>query len=41
MTDKDENEIEIGMPVEMTFRRLFTVDGIHDYFWKCMPVRFQ
>jgi hydroxymethylglutaryl-CoA synthase len=25
--------------VEMTFRRLFTADGIHDYFWKARPVR--
>lgn len=39
MTDKDENEIEIGMPLEMTFRKLFTMEGIHNYFWKCMPVR--
>jgi hypothetical protein len=22
----------------MTFRRLFTADGIHDYFWKARPV---
>ena len=40
MTDKDEKEIQIGMPVEMTFRKLFTADGIHNYFWKCMPPRF-
>ena len=39
MTDKDENEIQLGMPVEMTFRKLFTTEGIHNYFWKCMPVR--
>lgn len=39
MTDKDENEIEIGMPLEMTFRKLFTMEGIHNYFWKCTPVR--
>ena len=25
--------------VEMTFRRLFTADGIHNYFWKARPVR--
>jgi hypothetical protein len=25
--------------VEMTFRRLYTVDGIHNYFWKAKPVR--
>jgi hypothetical protein len=23
----------------MTFRRLYTADGIHDYFWKAKPVR--
>ena len=27
------------MRVEMTFRRLFTADGIHNYFWKARPVR--
>jgi hypothetical protein len=25
--------------VAMTFRKLFTADGIHDYFWKARPVR--
>ena len=29
----------IGDRVEMTFRRLFTADGIHNYFWKARPVR--
>ncbi len=41
MTDKDPNDIEIGMPLELTFRLLFTSEGIHDYYWKCMPVRFK
>ena len=31
--------VQIGDRVEMTFRRLFTADGIHDYFWKARPVR--
>ena len=31
--------LQIGDRVEMTFRRLFTADGIHDYFWKARPVR--
>jgi hydroxymethylglutaryl-CoA synthase len=26
------------MRVEMTFRRLFTADGIANYFWKARPV---
>ena len=39
MTDMDPSEVKIGMRVEMTFRRLYTVDGIHNYFWKARPVR--
>jgi len=31
--------VGIGDRVVMTFRRLFTSDGIHDYFWKARPVR--
>ena len=31
--------LKIGDRVEMTFRRLFTADGIHNYFWKARPVR--
>jgi hypothetical protein len=27
------------MRVEMTFRRLYTADGIANYFWKARPVR--
>lgn len=39
MTDRDINEVKVGMPVEMSFRRLFTAEGIHNYFWKAVPVR--
>jgi len=39
MTDRDVNEIKIGMPLEMSFRRLYSAEGIHNYFWKCTPVR--
>lgn len=41
MTDKDENDIEIGMPLGITFRKLFTMEGIHNYYWECTPVRFK
>ncbi|MBI2831889.1 MAG: hydroxymethylglutaryl-CoA synthase family protein [Chloroflexi bacterium] len=41
MTDRGDKQVEIGMPVEMTFRKLFTSEGIHNYAWKCMPVRFS
>jgi hydroxymethylglutaryl-CoA synthase len=39
LTDVDATEIAAGSRVEMTFRRLFSADGIHDYFWKARPVR--
>ena len=39
LTDVDADAVRIGDRVAMTFRRLFTADGIHDYFWKAKPVR--
>jgi uncharacterized OB-fold protein len=39
LTDVDPADVAIGTAVEMTFRRLFTSDGIHNYFWKGRPVR--
>ena len=39
LTDTDASEVAVGMRVEMTFRRLFTADGIANYFWKARPVR--
>ena len=41
MTDRDPDEVVVGMPVEMTFRKLRYVGGIHDYWWKCRPIREQ
>jgi uncharacterized OB-fold protein len=39
MTDADPKELNIGMPLEMTFRRLFVADGIPNYFWKFTPIK--
>jgi hydroxymethylglutaryl-CoA synthase len=39
LTDVDESDVAVGGRVEMTFRRLFTADGIHNYFWKARPIR--
>jgi 3-hydroxy-3-methylglutaryl CoA synthase len=39
MTDRDPAAIKVGMPLEMTFRRLYYVGGIYNYWWKCQPVR--
>jgi 3-hydroxy-3-methylglutaryl CoA synthase/uncharacterized OB-fold protein len=39
LTDADPDEVKIGLRVEMTFRRLVTASGIHNYFWKARPIR--
>jgi 3-hydroxy-3-methylglutaryl CoA synthase len=39
MTDRELDEIQIGMPVEMSFRKLRVVNGIHNYYWKAVPQR--
>ncbi|MHB1712624.1 MAG: OB-fold domain-containing protein [Acidimicrobiales bacterium] len=37
MTDVDPGAISIGTRVEMTFRCLYTAQGVHNYFWKARP----
>ena len=37
LTDVEPDDVSIGMPVEMTFRRIGTADGIANYFWKARP----
>ena len=39
MTDRDPDMIKVGLPLEMTLRRLYYVGGIYNYWWKCQPVR--
>lgn len=39
LTDRDPARVEIGMPVEMTFRKLQFDRGLTNYFWKCRPPR--
>jgi uncharacterized OB-fold protein len=41
MTDCDLNALEVGMPVEMSFRRKYRDmhRGVHGYFWKATPKR--
>ncbi len=38
LTDVDADTLAIGDEIEMTFRRLYSADDIHDYFWKGRPV---
>ena len=39
LTDVDADELSIGDRVEMTFRRISSGDGMHNYFWKARPIR--
>ncbi|MBM4444611.1 MAG: 3-hydroxy-3-methylglutaryl CoA synthase [Chloroflexi bacterium] len=39
LTDRDPAKVEVGMPVEMTFRKLQYDRGLTNYFWKARPVR--
>jgi 3-hydroxy-3-methylglutaryl CoA synthase/uncharacterized OB-fold protein len=39
LTDVDPATVAIGGRVEMTFRRVSTANGVHNYFWKARPVR--
>jgi hydroxymethylglutaryl-CoA synthase len=38
LTDATPDEVQIGTRVEMTFRRLYTSGGVHNYFWKARPI---
>jgi 3-hydroxy-3-methylglutaryl CoA synthase len=39
VTDVDPNKVAVGDQLEMSFRRLFTADGVHNYFWKARSKR--
>lgn len=39
LADVDPGEVAIGDELEMTFRRFYTGQGVHNYFWKARPQR--
>jgi hydroxymethylglutaryl-CoA synthase len=39
LTDVDGEELAVGVRVEMSFRRMGSAGGIHNYFWKARPLR--
>jgi len=39
VTDCEPGQVEIGMPVELTFRKYHEGSGINNYFWKARPLR--
>jgi uncharacterized OB-fold protein len=38
LTDARPDELSIGDRVAMTFRRVWTAQGVHNYFWKARPL---
>ena len=38
LTDYDLTKVSIGMPVEMSYRKMLQGEGIINYFWKAKPV---
>ncbi len=41
LTDADPERVAIGDRVEMTFRKIITAGGVHNYFWKARPLAFS
>jgi 3-hydroxy-3-methylglutaryl CoA synthase/uncharacterized OB-fold protein len=39
LTDVDPEAVQIGLRVELTFRKISEAKGIHNYFWKARPLR--
>ncbi|WP_250285367.1 MULTISPECIES: OB-fold domain-containing protein [unclassified Frankia] len=38
LADATPADVRIGLRVGLTFRRLLTADGVHNYFWKARPL---
>jgi uncharacterized OB-fold protein len=39
LTDCVPDQVAVGTRVELTFRRMYTAGGVHNYFWKARPIR--
>jgi uncharacterized OB-fold protein len=37
LTDCTPADVEVGTRVELTFRRMYSAQGVHNYFWKARP----
>ena len=38
VADSEPDSVKIGDRVELVFRKLGTVGGVHNYFWKVRPI---
>ncbi len=41
MTDFDPEEIQVGMPLEFTFRKMNELGNFNNYYWKFRPIRIK
>jgi 3-hydroxy-3-methylglutaryl CoA synthase/uncharacterized OB-fold protein len=39
MVDRDPEDVKPGMSVEVSFRKVHFFESIHNYWWKCTPIR--
>lgn len=39
LVDCQKEDIQVGMAVKPTFRKMFEANGVHTYFWKVVPVQ--
>jgi uncharacterized OB-fold protein len=39
VTDFAEGEVDVALPVGLTYRRLHEGGGNHNYYWKARPLR--
>lgn len=39
MTDRDVSQVKVDMPVEFSFRKLRSAGGVHNYYWKSVPIK--
>ena len=38
ITDPRPSDLAMAVRVTMTFRRVWTAQGVHNYFWKARPL---
>ncbi|MCC8025895.1 MAG: hypothetical protein LIP16_11430 [Clostridium sp.] len=41
MTDFEPGQVEVGMPLEFTFRKMNELGNFNNYYWKFRPVRLK
>jgi uncharacterized OB-fold protein len=38
LTECTPDPVSVGTRVELTFRRMYSAQGVHNYFWKARPI---